>query len=82
MRINCPKMLNLKIKQEKIDEYEAKLEADFEAKRAREKTFEADSEEIDMINFVTSGSFEELLGEKNPKQNEICPPRKKRKHSI
>ena len=70
----------MKIKQEKIDEFEAKRQE----KPPQPKAFEDDEDEMDMINFVTSDSFDQLLTGKSAdkENNEPRAPSKKRKASI
>ena len=67
VRINCPKMLNMKIKEEKTTE----------------SLLESDENELEMINFLASDSFDQLVdGAKkvmNEKENEPRAPNKKRK---
>ena len=75
VRINCPKMLNMKIKEEKVDNCEKQL-------------LESDENELDMINFLASDSFDQLVGKdggkvKNDgKKNEPRAPSKRRKTSL
>ena len=71
----------MKIKQEKIDDFEVKRQE----KQPQPKAFEDDEDEMDMINFVTSDSFDQLLtgkpSDKNEGKgsNEPRAPSKKRK---
>ena len=72
----------MNIKQEKIDDFEVKRQ------EKQPKTFEGDEDEMDMINFVTSDSFDQLLTGKSADKNEgkdnnePRAPSKKRKASI
>ena len=71
VRINCPKILNMKIKEEKTKD------------EATEKPLESDENELDMINFLASDSFNQFVDEAkkvtNEKENDPRAPNKKRK---